>query len=273
VIAERPKLSLLDRIRRGSLRRSPERRQRLVLQDDRVNIYAIADVHGCFDLLLALEDRIVSDSVRFPDRQNIIIMLGDLIDRGPQSAQVIDHLLVHPPAGFMRYVLAGNHEEAMLSFLDRPASETLWLGVGGRETLSSYGVTPIPRKPSRRDRERIAMEAMAMIPEEHLRFVRELPVAVTAGKYLFVHAGLRSNVPLEEQVDRDLQEIRYTAPAPSSDHRHTIVHGHTPSLQPAKHANRVALDVAPYATGRIAAARIRGDEVEFIMVGRGCHGS
>jgi diadenosine tetraphosphatase ApaH/serine/threonine PP2A family protein phosphatase len=246
---------------------SAGRRPRIVVPDGRSTIYAIGDVHGCFDLLLELEDRIVSDSRQFPDRDNVIIMLGDLIDRGPQSAQVIEHLLLDPPAGFTRYVLAGNHEEAMLSFLEDPASENLWLAIGGRETLASYGVSPIPRAPGRRERQRIAIDAAASIPEEHLRFLRQLPVAITIGDYFFVHAGIRPNIPLEEQTDGDLQGIRDAFTTSPIDHGFTVVHGHTPSLQPARYANRVALDVAPYATGQIATARIRGPEVAFIVTG------
>lgn len=270
VTPKRPRDSFIDRVfRRADGRRAPAgpRRNRVVLPGSHFNIYAIGDVHGCLDLLLALEQRIVSDSQRFPDRQNIIIMLGDLIDRGPQSAQMLAHLLEPPPVGFERLALAGNHEEAMLEFLADPASATLWLDVGGRETLASYGAAPIPRAPGRRDLRRIAMEAVALIPKEHLRFLRELPVAAIAGKSLFVHAGIRSNVPLEEQSDRDLQEVRY-GPTDATDPGVIIVHGHTPSLRPAILGNRVALDTASYSTGVLAAARIRDEDVEFIIAGR-----
>lgn len=267
---------LVDHVARLALPTRPDRtrqRKRIVLQDAASNIYAIGDVHGCLEQLLALESLIISDSHRFPDRQNIIVLLGDLIDRGPHSAQVIEHLLTAPPPGFTRYTLAGNHEEAMLSFLDRPVSNPLWLAVGGRETLVSYGAPPGPRAPGRGERKRIATLAKIMIPEEHLRFLQELPVALTAGRYLFVHGGLRANLPLEQQSDKDLQETRYVEGEPAEGVALTVVHGHTPGLVPASHGNRLALDIAPYATGRIAAARLCGPEVEFIISGSKPKGS
>src|SRR5882757_6086867 len=102
-------------------------------------VYAIGDVHGCYKELRSLEQKILLDALPLRERK-IIVMLGDYIDRGPQSARVLDHLLAPPPKGFLRVCLAGNHEVAMLNYLDGHLSRARWLAVGGLETLFSYGV-------------------------------------------------------------------------------------------------------------------------------------
>src|SRR5882757_1141637 len=104
-------------------------------------VYAIGDVHGCYKELRSLEQKILLDALPLRERK-IIIMLGDYVDRGPQSARVLDHLLAPPPRGFLRVCLAGNHEIAMLNYLDGTLSRDPWLSVGGLQTLFSYGVDP-----------------------------------------------------------------------------------------------------------------------------------
>ncbi len=245
------------------------RRLHLSLPEDRTIAYAIGDVHGCLDLLLAIEREIIADASSLPDFAKVIVLIGDVIDRGPSSADVIDHLIDPPPAGFSRIVLAGNHEEAMLSFLADPTPDALWLAVGGIETLRSYGVK-VDRAPlGRREARRLAMAATAAIPEEHLEFLRALPVAVVWGRFLFVHAGLRPGIPFDRQSDRDLQEVRGVFTESAADHGYLVVHGHTPNAAATLHANRVALDVASYATGRIAAARIGEGRIEFLTATAG----
>ncbi|MCB1498906.1 MAG: serine/threonine protein phosphatase [Bauldia sp.] len=228
-------------------------------------VYAIGDVHGCLDLLVALEDRIVSDSQRYASSRKAIVLLGDVIDRGPDSSGVIEHLLGEPPEGFVRFVLAGNHETAMLDFLDSPTTDDLWLHIGGEETLRSYGVGPLVRSPGRRERQRIADAAVASIPEEHIAFLRSLPVTLRWRDYLFVHAGIRPNMPLEEQIEADLQGIRDEFTASEADHRVVVVHGHTPTRQPVHRPNRIAVDLGAFATGRLAAVRLDGTDVAFLV--------
>jgi serine/threonine protein phosphatase 1 len=242
-----------------------DRRSRDVLAAPGAIVYAVADVHGCFDLLLRLEAMIRADGEIAPDREKIVVMLGDLIDRGPQSAEVLDHVTKAMPPGFRRLVLAGNHETAMLSFLDGADDAGEWLAIGGRETLASYNV-PVPRGMlSRRQRQMLAKSAAASVPPEHVDFLRGLPAAISWNGYLFVHAGIRPGVLLENQSDRDLLEIREAFTASKADHGSIVVHGHSPVAAAEILANRIAVDTAAYATGRLAAARLDGLDVNFLI--------
>lgn len=240
-------------------------RSRLAIPDDVEVVYAIGDVHGCLDPLRNLETLIAEDAGKEPQKQKAILMLGDLIDRGPRSAEVIDHVMTRLPGGLQRYVLAGNHEAAMLAFLDDPVGETLWLEIGGLETLASYGVIVRSQSLTKRERIRLASSAVSSVPEEHIQFLRNLPVSMTWRDYLFVHAGIRPGTQLDRQAERDLLEIREEFTASSSDHGYLVVHGHTPVREPALLPNRVSVDIAAYATGRIAAARCDRAGVTFIV--------
>lgn len=245
----------------------PLRRERAKLGADIEAVYAIGDVHGRLDLLLAIEKQIVSDAGRYGDSEKAIVLLGDVIDRGPDSAGVIDHLLDAPPAGFRRFVLAGNHETAMLGFLDSLGRDDFWLHIGGDQTLRSYGVDPLPRNSGRRDRQRLAAAALASIPQEHIDFLRRLPISLTWQRYLFVHAGIRPNVPLDQQTESDLQEIRDEFIMSTADHEFVVVHGHTPAMRPTLLPNRIAVDLGAFATGRLAAVRLDSTGPHILIAG------
>jgi serine/threonine protein phosphatase 1 len=245
------------------------RRPRVVLPDTRPIVYAIGDVHGCLDLLLKIEARIRSDADQHRDREKVIILIGDVIDRGMQSAEIIEHLTIEAGRGFSRFVLAGNHEAAMLAFLDDPIGAPEWLDIGGLQTLISYGISVDPQRRGRSERRRLAGAMAGAVPDEHIGFLRSLPVSLQWGRYLFVHAGIRPGIALQDQSDSDMQEIRKEFTASAADHGFTVVHGHTPRPEPSRLANRISLDVAPYATGRLAAARFDGDDVKFLVVGQG----
>src|SRR5688500_2364982 len=131
--------------------------------EDRV-VYAIGDVHGCLDQFLQLESLIVEDARRYEGKVKTIILLGDFIDRGPHSAQVVSYLLTPPPNGFARMALAGNHEAAMLAFLEHPIAMRNWLLIGGLETLASYNVPVRLGVTTRRAAQRLARRAQASIP-------------------------------------------------------------------------------------------------------------
>jgi serine/threonine protein phosphatase 1 len=231
-------------------------RARLRLDPPLPLIYAVGDVHGCLDELIACERRIVDDAADV-DGDRLIIMLGDYVDRGPRSAQVIDHLLEPPPAGFERICLAGNHEEAMLRFVDQPRNNMDWLDFGGVETLRSYGVD-IERLLRFVDAKALPAVLRDMIPERHLGFIRDLPVAIDAGQHLYVHAGVRPGIALSEQSDRDLMWIREPFLSQGPGFPVTVVHGHTISQEPAVGRGRLGIDTGAYATGRLTAARIQG---------------
>ena len=179
-------------------------------------VYAIGDVHGCYKELLSLEEKIALDGLQFRGRK-IIIMLGDYIDRGPQSARVLDHLLAPPPKGFLRVCLAGNHEVAMLHYLDGYLARDRWLAVGGRETLFSYGVDPARLASLYTSTDEVDRRVKEVIPASHIDFLRSLPVLLCSDKFVFVHAGIRPGIDLVAQ-----DEHAETRPLESQ----SVGHGH-----------------------------------------------
>ncbi|MCX5494123.1 metallophosphoesterase [Kaistia dalseonensis] len=241
-------------------------RKTLALENVGQVVYAIGDVHGCLAQLLKLEARIAISAQQSPEREHVVIMLGDVIDRGADSAEIIDHLRMPPKAPFRRIVLAGNHEEAMLAAFDNTSRLARWLEFGGRETLDSYGIPDIARLPSRTDLQRLRRTMDFLVPEDHRCWLAGLPKAVSWRNYLFVHAGIRPGVPLASQSLKDMTEIREPFLSSSLDFGAVVVHGHTPTEVPQRFDNRIALDTGCYLTGRLTAARFLDDSVSFLTV-------
>jgi serine/threonine protein phosphatase 1 len=219
-------------------------------------LYAIGDVHGCLDQLRALEARIVADAAD-SDGEKWIVMLGDYIDRGPASAQVLDHIMAPPPAGFRRVCLRGNHEQALVDSFDDAGALDRWLEYGGVETMASYGMSGSKLDDLRRGRPKARQQLLqAHIPEEHIELLRELPSAFSVPGYIFVHAGLRPGVALEDQTARDLLWIRRDFLDADHDFGAVVVHGHTPVPEPYVSAHRIDIDTGCFMTGRLTALRV-----------------
>ncbi len=223
-------------------------------------LYAIGDVHGCFDLLQQLNARIVADAAREPGTK-WLIMLGDYVDRGPASSRVLDELL-HPMGGDIhRICLAGNHEDTMLDFIANPRRDHLWLEFGGLETLRSYGIETLPP-----DGQPLRAAVAEAIKRPHIEFLRGLPSLLSVPDVCFVHAGLLHGVPLNQQEDRSLLWIR-----PSQQQRQATpnpfltVHGHTPVRRVALVDNRLNVDTGAFMTGRLSAAKIRRDGTVTVL--------
>lgn len=238
-------------VERELFRTPVSKRHWIVATDWPAAVYAIGDVHGCLEELRTMEDAIDDDRAEIEG--NIwIVLLGDLIDRGPQSAGVMEHVLSPPPEGARRICLAGNHEAMMLDFLmGRPS---YWLENGGIETLKSYGVEArelaflTPR--SRAD------ALTSHIPSAHIAHLEQAPIGVSLPGVTLVHAGVRLGIPLSEQSEEDLLWIRepfLNAKLPAD---HLIVHGHTPSREPQVVPGRLGIDTGAFATGRLTAARL-----------------
>lgn len=230
--------------------------------------FAVGDVHGRLDLLERMLDRLERDGEAAraaTGADPIVVFLGDYIDRGPASAGVIGALLQRP-VGFERRFLMGNHEQAMREFLRDPASMRGWLTHGGLDTLASYGVRPPPpRAPA--DTLLAAADAFAaVLPPEHRAFLERLEPYVILGDYLFVHAGVAPDRPIEAQSEAELFWIR--RPFLESDRRysHIVVHGHTPQNAPSRDRRRIGLDTGAYATGLLSAARFEGADVSLFSV-------
>lgn len=260
--------NILTRLLRGGLGSSPEApdivHARFSAPAEPAAIYAIGDIHGRLDLLLAIEEKILADGAGVVG-QKWIVTLGDHIDRGPQSAGVLDHLAASLPYGWRRMSICGNHELEMLGFVAHPSSTAGWLDFGGEQTLTSYGLpaTQLYERGMRRDRWRQLIDYW--IPSEHLDWLSSLPILIETPHYLFVHAGLVPNRPLADQHDLDLVGYRDDFAADFADFGKTVVHGHQVRRAPLITATRIGLDTGAYATGVLSAVRlIPGEEPRLI---------
>ncbi|MBI5939369.1 MAG: serine/threonine protein phosphatase [Caulobacterales bacterium] len=235
--------------------------------DDRA-VFAVGDIHGCNDLLTALLDTIAEASPP-GGRRPLLIFLGDYVDRGPDSKGVIERLTRiradQPEARF----LCGNHEETMLRFLSDFDSGLAWTSYGGRETMLSYGVTP-PRDKDDLEGWRRAQQAFkAAIPDTHLKFLWGLEDRVEVGDYLFAHAGVRPDRPLNAQTAHDLRWIREPFLSHGRRLAKVIVHGHTPETEPFSDERRIGVDTWAYRTGVLTAVELDGESRRFIQARRG----
>lgn len=234
-------------------------------------IYAIGDVHGCYDLLRDLLAVLSRDRAQRADRRRpMLVFLGDYVDRGLQSARVVEALvwLLRRPDLEVR-LLKGNHEQALLDFLDAPERASPWLSFGGAETLAAYGVAP-PRSNDRpAEFVRARDELLDRMPAAHLRLLQGLELMVLAGDYAFVHAGVRPGAPLARQDETDLLWIRKGFLDASSAFERVIVHGHTwEGEAPQITAHRIGLDTGAYATGVLSALRLSDGEREVLQARR-----
>jgi serine/threonine protein phosphatase 1 len=222
-------------------------------------LYAVGDVHGRDDLLADLLAQIEADAAERGRARLVVVFLGDLIDRGPSSRQVVERLRTYRPAGVRPVFLAGNHEEVLLRILDGEARLIPdWLRFGGAECLASYGVdaAEIRRMPPTQAIETVR----SAIPASHREFVRGFDDTFRAGSYLFVHAGIRPGIPLEQQSRTDLRWIREPFLMDESEHGFTVIHGHTIREQVEERANRIGIDTGAYRSGVLTALGLEGSE-------------
>ena len=258
------RMTLLDRLF-GTPAPATESVQPPAAVPDGQRVYAIGDVHGRRDLLDDLLGQIGKDDKARGKARTTLIFLGDLIDRGPNSRQVIERTTRLAASGEdVRFIL-GNHEEAFLAALDgREGAMRFFLRVGGIETLKSYGLaedalfdTP----------EQVTELALAGIPPGHRAFIAGFEEKIMIGDYLFVHAGIRPGVPIVEQTGTDLRWIR----EPFLDHRgahpHVIVHGHTISTEVDDRGNRIGIDTGAYHSGRLTALGLEGTDRWLLQTG------
>jgi serine/threonine protein phosphatase 1 len=231
--------------------------------------YAIGDVHGCVDLLAAMLNAIEE---RAKNEQNeagppIVVFLGDYVDRGANSAGVLDLLLSARPSNCERRYLRGNHEQAMISFMDNPVANKRWVLLGGAETMMSYGITP-PGLASASDEDWAGAAAALKdkVPPVHLEFLAGLERYIELGGYVFVHAGVDSGIALADQPDEVLYWSRAQFIADKRPFSHVVVHGHTPTQRPFRDKRRIGVDTGAYASGTLTAARFEGEEVTFLSV-------
>lgn len=226
-------------------------------------VFAIGDIHGCDDLLermiAAIRDLCLDDAER-----PLLVFLGDYVDRGPASKGVLDRLtsLDFCDARF----LCGNHEEAMLNFLNDPEEGIAWIRYGGRATMTSYGIELPPRNSPFSQWKQAHADFRAAVPEDHMRFLWSLEDRIALGDYLFVHAGVDPKLPLDRQRPHDLRWIRDPFLTHKGRLGKVIVHGHTPEDRPYVDSRRIGLDTGAYKSGVLTALEVEGRERHFLQV-------
>ena len=223
-------------------------------------VYAIGDIHGCAEELERLLAMIDTDDGERSEAETTLIFIGDLVDRGPASAQVIERLRILAAEGRDMRFLAGNHEEVFCRALDGDAkSLRLFCRIGGRETALSYGITSSEYE--RLDYDELAVALGERVPTEHRRFFDRLENIIFLGDYAFVHAGVDPNAELDQQKPTDLRWIR----SPFLDHGRPlakmVVHGHTIAEDLDVRPHRIGIDTGAYATGRLTAIGLEGEEM------------
>ena len=232
---------------------------------DGLRVYAIADVHGCKKQMVQLLEAIEHDRTGFSGTTHLVF-LGDLIDRGPDSSGVLEHVLTAElPADEVTFLM-GNHEEFMLDCYEGKTERyAQWLRFGGIETMKSYGVS----------REQIFSKGFDLsaamklaVPPGHLAFMRSFQDTLRLGDYLFAHAGIRPGTKLEDQSPKDLRWITTEFLTDETDHGFTVVHGHTIGPEIMRQSNRIGIDTGCYKSGVLTALILEGDETSSIATDR-----
>lgn len=247
-------------LKRFLRRAAPETPSRV---PDGQRVYAIGDVHGCARQFAALLGQIVADDAARGPARTAIVLLGDLTDRGPDSAGVIASAMLLAQGPFEARFVAGNHEEMLLAAHDGDAGMLrTFCRHGGRETLLSYGVTA--QEYERMDYDDVGDAIRRVVPAEHIAFVRAMEDVVEYGDYAFVHAGIRPGVPLAEQDTSDLRWIRNSFLNHDGPHERVIVHGHTIEPEPVNRRWRIGIDTGAYEGGPVTAVVLDGEERAFL---------
>lgn len=235
---------------------------------DGLRVYAIGDIHGRRDLLDQLLDQIFEDDRKRGAADTQIVFLGDLMDRGPDSAGVIDRALeLSETLGDKVHFLMGNHEEVYLGAAT--GDEKLvrfFCKIGGRETILSYDITPADYNAL--DMEQLAQRMPALLTQRHVDFVSGFKNRIVMGDYAFVHAGVRPGIPIEDQKPKDLRWIREDFIVDETPHDKMIIHGHTITDDVEECPNRIGIDTGAYMSGMLTALALEGGERWYLKTGQ-----
>lgn len=243
----------------GFGRNEPMESERPSLPDGQ-RIYAIGDIHGRLDLFTQMMDRIEADDAARGPAETLVILLGDLVDRGPDSAQVIATARDWQARRPVR-ILMGNHEEMFLRALEDETSLRQFLRIGGRETVLSFGI-------DRGEYRDLSIEDLFdrlqhLIPRADITFMQSMENLIRIGDYAFVHAGIDPSTPLNAQRTSDLRWIREPFLSHPAKFDVCVVHGHTIRENvevhaPRKWPNRIGIDTGAFRTGRLTAIGLQG---------------
>ncbi|HET7605021.1 MAG TPA: metallophosphoesterase family protein [Sphingomicrobium sp.] len=225
--------------------------------------YAVGDIHGRLDLLEQLLGKIHGDIADRKARKVLLVFVGDLIDRGPSSAEVVERLRTYDHPGVQAVFLLGNHEEVLLRILGGEADLIAkWRSFGGRECLASYGVDA--GQMARLSDDDALAAVREAIPMDHVAFLETFDDSCRFGDYLFVHAGIRPGVEIDQQRQSDLRWIREPFLFDETDHGFIVVHGHTIRPEVEMRPNRIGIDTGAYRTGVLTALAIEGSDSWFL---------
>lgn len=232
---------------------------------DGLRVYAIGDIHGRDDLLTLLLAKIEADNAARGPADTQIIFLGDLVDRGPGSAAVIETAMALKASGKNVRFLMGNHEEVFVNVCRKadPKVTRFFLRIGGEETVLSY---PITRDEYiSLDMEQLTERLPSLVPEEHLAFIESFEDQIVIGDYAFVHAGIRPGVALAEQKPSDLRWIREEFVDQRGDLEKVIVYGHTIYDEVEERGSRIGIDTGAYNSGKLTALALEGGERRYLQ--------
>jgi serine/threonine protein phosphatase 1 len=244
-------------------------------------IYACGDIHGRFDCLIELKKKILNDSEKYDEKT--IIYLGDYVDRGPNSAGVIDEFIKNPLHGFEEIYLRGNHEDFMINALNGKAdwdAVKSWLYHGGVKTLKSYNID-VPSLIGRyqdmvmeyngfnmglaeKVMPKLHNELLQNVPKEHIKFYENLKLYHREQGYVFVHAGIDPDLTFEEQTEHQMLWIRQKFLQSDMNFGFKVVHGHTPGPVPINRHNRIGIDTCAFDTGVLTAVALTDNNEYFI---------
>lgn len=226
--------------------------------------YAIGDIHGRDDLFLKILNEVREDAEALGEKPRVIL-LGDYIDRGARSSDVLERIVKLEDEDWLDLVvLLGNHELAFIKFCVDCAYGASWLEHGGEATLASYGI------PSIRDRENpekwleLQQQTVSIVPKPHLQLLSDAHIFHVAGDYLFVHGGVKPGVPIEDQSAETLLQIRDEFLASPKASEYVVVHGHSANESASNIKWRIGIDTGAYATGTLTAVRLNGTERKLI---------
>ena len=226
--------------------------------------YVVGDVHGCQRELLLLLDLIEQDVAQRPVQKTFVVFLGDLIDRGPASRDVVETLLSWRPDFAECFFIKGNHEDSLVRGLNgEPHLLQPWLEYGGSACARSYGLAP--HEIAGQSSEALEHALLSRIPRRHIEFLDSFVDSVEFGDYLLVHAGVRPGVSLAAQASRDLRWIREPFLSSRADFGRMVVHGHTVVDEVDVRSNRIAVDTGVYKSGVLSAVRLEGREIGILQ--------
>ncbi len=248
-------------------RTSKKHRPKVSYAPEGKRLYAIGDVHGCFEHLRGLLKLIKRDIAKHDKRENYIVFLGDLIDRGDQSSKVVKTVMKMCRKIENCYCLMGNHEEMFLKGYNGDLeSLDSWLQYGGRETLISYGISQKSLANSEIDQIHLMMKKT--IPANHMKFLAECLDCIDFGDYFLVHAGIDPSSPFHEQERKSFLWMREPFLSYAGPLEKVVIHGHTVVPKAERISNRIAVDTGAYKGGALSAVCLEEDQLrilEFVL--------